>query len=78
MKKKSFLSACPLSASGEGWRRLRCRAEGKISKLQRNVFLMPIPIQAARALRQQMTPEEKLLWQNLRALKDINSEDSIP
>ena len=27
MKKKSFLSACPLSASGEGWRRLRRRGE---------------------------------------------------
>jgi len=30
---------------------------------------VPTPIQAARALRQQMTPEEKLLWQNLRAHK---------
>jgi len=28
---------------------------------------MPTPIQAARELRQRMTPEEKLLWQNLRA-----------
>src|SRR5438552_7515914 len=67
--KKIFFSPCPLSTCGEG--DIACDVGEKRQYLtsKKYFFLMPTPIQAARALRQQMTPEEKLLWQNLRAHK---------